>query len=158
AEAIHIEQDLLQETVGSQDQVMAAYGGFRHVQFAPTGEISALPMVLSKQRLTELQAHLMLFYTGIVRTASDVARSYVADLHTRGRQLQLMQDLVAEAIHILTSGKDIELFGHLLHESWLLKHSLSPQVSNAEVDALYKRACSAGALGGKLTGAGGGGF
>jgi D-glycero-alpha-D-manno-heptose-7-phosphate kinase len=158
AEGIHVEQDLLQETVGSQDQVMAAHGGFRHVTFAPDGDISVAPMILPAARLAELKAHLMLFYTGIVRTASDVARSYVADIDSRRRQLQLIKDLVEEAISILTTAKDIEVLGHLLHESWLLKQSLSSRVSNTAVDAIYERARAAGAIGGKLTGAGGGGF
>ncbi|HXG12152.1 MAG TPA: hypothetical protein VNK04_20525, partial [Gemmataceae bacterium] len=158
AESIHIEQNVLQETVGSQDQVMAAYGGFKHVQFQPNGEISVVPVVLPAERLAELKAHLMLFYTGIVRTASDVARTYVEDLDARRRQLRILKDLVGEALDILTGGKDIELFGHLLHEAWQIKQSLSPRVSNAEVDELYERARAAGAIGGKLTGAGGGGF
>src|SRR5262245_32127883 len=158
AESIHIEQDVLQETVGSQDQVMAAYGGFRHVQFLPNGEISVTPMVLPAERLAELKSHLMLFYTGIVRTASDVARTYVEQMDARRRQLRILKDLVEEAIDILTGGKDIELFGHLLHEAWQIKQSLSSRVSNPEVDALYERAREAGAVGGKLTGAGGGGF
>jgi D-glycero-alpha-D-manno-heptose-7-phosphate kinase len=158
AEGIHVEQELLRETVGSQDQVMAAYGGFRHVQFPPSGEISVTPMVLPTGRVAELKAHLMLFYTGIVRTASDVARTYVEQMDARRRQLRILKDLVEEAIDILTGGKDIELFGHLLHEAWQIKQSLSPKVSTPEVDALYERARRAGAVGGKLTGAGGGGF
>jgi D-glycero-alpha-D-manno-heptose-7-phosphate kinase len=158
AESIHIEQEVLRETVGSQDQVMAAHGGFRHVQFLPNGEITVAPLILPAERAAELKAHLMLFYTGIVRTASDVARSYVEQMDARRRQLRILKDLVEEGIDILTGGKDIELFGHLLHEAWQIKHSLSPRVSNAAVDALYERAREAGAVGGKLTGAGGGGF
>src|SRR5260370_30662744 len=80
AESIHIEQEVLQETVGSQDQVMAAYGGLRHVKFMPDGEISVAPMILPAGRSAELRAHLMLFYTGIIRTASDVAKSYVEEI------------------------------------------------------------------------------
>jgi D-glycero-alpha-D-manno-heptose-7-phosphate kinase len=158
AESIHIEQEVLHETVGSQDQVMAAYGGISHVRFQPSGEIVVAPLTLSHGRAAELHSHLMLFYTGIMRTASDVAKSYAADLELRSRQLRLMKDLVDEGIAILTSGQDIQKFGQLLHEAWQAKRSLSAKVSNSEVDGLYERARSAGALGGKLTGAGGGGF
>ena len=157
-ESIHVEQTLLKETVGSQDQVMAAYGGVRHVQFLSNGEISVRPVTLPAQRLADLNDHLMLFYTGIIRTASDVAKSYVDDIHSKRRQLRIMSDLVEEAISILNSGKDLLHFGQLLHEAWLAKRSLSPQVSNSQVDELYARAQAGGAIGGKLTGAGGGGF
>jgi D-glycero-alpha-D-manno-heptose-7-phosphate kinase len=157
-ESIHIEQEVLQETVGSQDQVMAAYGGFNHVRFLPNGEIAVVPMILPAGRLAELRSHLLLFYTGITRTSSDVARSYAGVLESRSRQLRLIKELVDEAIAILTGGQDIELFGHLLDEAWQAKRSLSSKVSSAEVDALYERARAAGAIGGKLTGAGGGGF
>jgi D-glycero-alpha-D-manno-heptose-7-phosphate kinase len=157
-EGIYLEQEVLQETVGSQDQVMAAYGGLRHVTFPPEGEILANPLILPSERVTELKAHLMLFYTGITRTAADVARSYVVGIETRRRQLRLMKELVDESIDVLASGMDIRAFGDLLHEAWQAKRSLSAQVSNGEVDELYERARAAGALGGKLTGAGGGGF
>jgi D-glycero-alpha-D-manno-heptose-7-phosphate kinase len=158
AESIHIEQEVLRETVGSQDQVLAAHGGFRHVKFLPGGDIAVVPMTLPAARLAELQSHLMLFYTGIVRTASDVAKSYVEDIESRTRQLRIMKELVEESIAVLTGGEDIRLFGQLLHEAWQAKRSLSSRVSNPPVDALYERARAAGALGGKLTGAGGGGF
>jgi len=157
-ESIHIEQSVLKETVGSQDQVMAAYGGLRHVQFLPNGDLSVRPMVLSASRLAELNDHLMLFYTGIVRTASDLAKSYVDDIQSKRRQLRIMKDLVEESISILGSGKGLDGFGQLLHEAWIAKRSLSAQVSNPEVDGLYARAQASGAIGGKLTGAGGGGF
>jgi D-glycero-alpha-D-manno-heptose-7-phosphate kinase len=157
-EAIHIEQNILQETVGSQDQVMAAYGGLRHVKFQPGGEIASDPLILPPSRLRELKSHLMLFYTGIARTSADVAKSYAVDLEARRRQLRIMKELVDEAIDVLASGTNIRSFGELLHEAWLAKRSLSNRVSNAEVDDLYQRAREAGALGGKLTGAGGGGF
>ena len=157
-ESIHVEQTLLKETVGSQDQVMAAYGGVRHVQFLSNGEISVRPVTLPAQRLADLNDHLMLFYTGIIRTASDVAKSYVDDIHSKRRQLRIMSDLVEEAISILNSGSELLQFGQLLHEAWLAKRSLSAQVSNNQVDELYARAQGAGAIGGKLTGAGGGGF
>lgn len=157
-ESIYLEQEVLQETVGSQDQVMAAHGGLRHVKFHPNGEIGIDPLVLPPARIAELKSHLMLFYTGIARTAADVAKSYVIDIEARRRQLRIMKELVDEAIDILASGTNLGAFGELLHEAWQAKRSLSSQVSNPQVDSLYDRARSAGALGGKLTGAGGGGF
>jgi D-glycero-alpha-D-manno-heptose-7-phosphate kinase len=157
-ESIHIEQDILKETVGSQDQVLAAYGGLRHVTFHSDGEMEIAPVVIPASRIAELKSHLMLVYTGIARTASDVAKSYAVDCEPHRRQLQFMQGLVHESIDILASGTDILAFGDLLHEAWQAKRSLSAAVSNSEVDRLYERARAAGAVGGKLTGAGGGGF
>jgi D-glycero-alpha-D-manno-heptose-7-phosphate kinase len=157
-EALYVEQDVLKETVGSQDQVMTAYGGLRHVRFHPDGEIEAAPLILAPGRVAELKAHLLLVYTGIARTAADVARSYVIGIETRRRQLRIMKELVDESIDILSSGMNLLAFGELMHEAWQAKRSLSSIVSNPEVDTLYDRALAAGALGGKLTGAGGGGF
>lgn len=157
-ESIHIEQNLLQETVGSQDQVSAAHGGLNHISFLPNGEISVRPVTASADRVRELNDHLMLFYTGIKRTASDVAKTYVQDLDAKKMQLRVMRDLVEEGIAILTNDRDITAFGDLLHETWQLKRGLSSLTTNAEVDGIYERARGAGAIGGKLTGAGGGGF
>lgn len=158
-ESIHIEQDILKETVGSQDQISAAYGGFNYITFLPDGTFSVWPITLSQERVQELNAHLMLFYTGIRRTASNIAESYVNDLEGRSRrQLRIMKDLIEEGISILNNGDDISGFGELLHEAWQAKRSLSLQVSNPQVDEIYDAAISAGAIGGKLTGAGGGGF
>ena len=158
AESIHIEQDILKEAVGSQDQISAAYGGFNHITFLSNGTFSLRPVTLSPERIKELNAHLMLFYTGIKRTSSDIADSYVNDLEARRRQLRIMKDLIDESISILNNGDDITGFGELLHESWQAKRGLSPKISNPYVDDLYEEARSAGAIGGKLTGAGGGGF
>jgi D-glycero-alpha-D-manno-heptose-7-phosphate kinase len=157
-ESIHLEQEILKETVGSQDQVSAAYGGFNHITFLTNGEISVRPITIERQRLSDLNAHLMLLYTGIERTASDVADSYVNNFDDKKRQMRILKDLVDESIAVLTSGQDLKYFGELLHEAWLAKRSLSAKVSNTEIDGLYGDAVSAGALGGKLTGAGGGGF
>jgi len=157
-ESIHVEQERLRETVGSQDQVLAAYGGFNHITFLKSGEFSVKPMTLSPERIHELNAHLMLFFTGIKRTASDVAGSYVNGIERRTQQLRTMKDMVDEGISILSSGERITRFGKLLHEAWQAKRSLSAKVSNADVEQIYRDARSAGAVGGKLIGAGGGGF
>jgi D-glycero-alpha-D-manno-heptose-7-phosphate kinase len=137
---------------------MAAFGGLKYVRFNADGTIAVDPVVLPAERLAELQEHLLLFYTGIARTASQVARSYVTRLDDCKKQLHVMRELVEESIDVLSSGMDIGAFGDLLHEAWQTKRSLSTRVSNREVDRLYERARAAGALGGKLTGAGGGGF
>ncbi len=157
-EGIYAEQTLLQETVGSQDQVSAAYGGLNHITFSRNDEFSVRPLTLSMDRARELDSHLMLFYSGIKRTASDIAGSYVNDLNAKKRQLRILKDMVEEGVSILASDDNINAFGELLHEAWQAKRSLSSKISNSEVDEMYAQAQAAGAIGGKLTGAGGGGF
>ena len=157
-ESVHLEQDILKETVGSQDQVLAAYGGLNHIVFHQNGEISVTPITVAAERMKELASHLMLFYTGIKRTASNIAESFVTGIDDRRRQLRVMKDLVDESISIISGDRDILEFGELLHEAWLAKRSLSASISNADVDALYDAARAAGAMRGKLIGAGGGGF
>jgi len=157
-ESIHLEQEVLRETVGSQDQISAAYGGFNHILFQPSAEISVRPVILAPERQQELASHLMLFYTGIKRTAAHVAESYVPTLEQKRRQLRLIRDMVDEAMKILVSPGTLDGFGELLHEAWMAKRSLSAMVSCKDIDDMYEAARSNGALGGKLTGAGGGGF
>lgn len=157
-ESIRVEQEVLRETVGSQDQVCAAYGGFNHIVFSSSGEIAVHPIILPKHRLSSLQSSLMLFYTGIKRTAADVADTYVCALDQKKRQLRFIREMVTEALEILCGSGPLNDFGALLHEAWMVKRSLSDAVSSPEIDSMYDAARSAGALGGKLTGAGGGGF
>lgn len=159
-DSIHLEQSVLRETVGSQDQVMAAYGGFNHVIFTRSGEISVRPITLSNDRLKSLESHLMLFYTKIKRTASTIAGSYITKdkMVENQRNLRMMNQMVDEAISILGSTTDLTPFGDLLHEAWQHKRSLSSRVSNKDIDDMYDHAIKHGAVGGKLLGAGGGGF
>ena len=157
-ESIHLEQEVLKEAVGSQDQVQAAHGGLNHVQFHSHGEISVHPVTIAPQRVQEFSSHLMLFYTGIKRTAATVAEQVINSIDDRKRQLHTLKSLVDQGLAILNSQNSIAGFGELLHEAWQLKRSLNAAVSNNEVDSLYTRAREAGAIGGKLTGAGGGGF
>jgi len=110
------------------------------------------------ERIAELSSRLMLFYTGILRVASEVAASFVPHLDDKHRQLRLMQTLVDEGIEVLSSRSGIDRFGKLLHEAWQAKRSLSAAVSTTEIDAMYEAARSVGAVGGKIIGAGGGGF
>jgi D-glycero-alpha-D-manno-heptose-7-phosphate kinase len=158
AESIHVEQEILKEAVGSQDQVSASHGGLNHILFLPNGEISARPLTISRERMRELNAHLLLFYTGIKRTAAQIAESFVTKIEDKRRQLRIMKDLVDESISILTGEHDITAFGQLLEEAWQAKRSLSSSVTNQHVDQIYDLAIAAGAMAGKLTGAGGGGF
>jgi len=157
-QGIHLEQEVLKETVGSQDQIMTAYGGFNQVAFLESGEIIVRPVILPQSRLDELCGHLMLFYTGVKRTSSDIASTYAHEMEGRRRHLRILKDLVNEALGLLTSQQQISGFGHLLHEAWQIKRNLSASVSNEHIDEIYAEARGAGALGGKLLGAGGGGF
>lgn len=157
--ALHVEQDLIQENVGSQDQVSAAYGGFNKIDFRQDGAIDVSPVILRPERREALEAHLMLFFTGISRYASDVAKAKIDNLSQRKTELRMMRTLVDEALSILgREGDDLDDFGKLLHENWQYKRKLSDQVTTPEIDQIYAAALSAGALGGKLLGAGGGGF
>jgi D-glycero-alpha-D-manno-heptose-7-phosphate kinase len=157
-ESIHIEQEILKETVGSQDQVCAAYGGVNRINFLPNGGFSVQPMAVGQERLDELNSHLMLCYTGIKRTASDIAASYATAVDDRAALLRKMHECVEQSCAILSGKESLIPFGELLHQAWLAKRALSSKVSNPQVDTLYEEARSAGALGGKLLGAGGGGF
>jgi D-glycero-alpha-D-manno-heptose-7-phosphate kinase len=157
--AIHVEQCVLRERVGLQDQVSAAFGGFNHITIAQNGTYSVRPIVLPRARLESLQDHLMLVFTGISRTAAEVAETFAGTLTRRAVDMRAMHEMVDAAIEILSSPEtDIIEFGRLLREAWHLKRSLSDRVSNTTVDALLETAMHAGAVGGKLLGAGGGGF
>lgn len=158
SESIHVEQNLIKETVGSQDQVAAAFGGFNHIEFKKDGSYVVHPVIIPSSRLEELNSHLMLFYTGIRRTASDIAKSYVENLDKKQKLLNKMHQMVYEGLSILKGSGPIEAFGELLHEAWAAKCSLSSKVTNDDVNDYYQRAMSSGAIGGKITGAGGGGF
>ena len=158
SESVIIEQQLIKETVGSQDQYIAAYGGFNHIVFSPSGEVIVTPITIPPERMLEFNRHLMLFFTGINRTASDIAKSYTQNVEQKERQLHEIGQMVDAGIDILNSQQPLALFGKLLHEAWQLKHSLSDCVSNRFIDEIYAQARAQGALGGKLTGAGGGGF
>jgi D-glycero-alpha-D-manno-heptose-7-phosphate kinase len=157
-EGIHIERERLHETVGSQDQVLVAHGGFNHITFLADGEFAVRPITISSERVVDLQRHLMLFYSGVQRTASEIAATYVQDVEASRRQLRIMKDLVEEGIAVLNGRQDIVEFGELLDEAWQAKRLLGPSVSSPEVDGIYDCARKAGAIGGKLVGAGGGGF
>lgn len=159
ASAIHMEQNIINENVGSQDQISATFGGFNRIEFKRNDTFQVTPIILAKDRLQELQGHLMLCFTGFSRIASEVAKSKIENFKNREVELNNMQAMVDEAIQILYDGNiPIDEFGKLLHQSWQYKRTLSDKVSTPEIDQLYEEAMSAGATGGKILGAGGGGF
>lgn len=158
-EAIHIEQNLIKENVGSQDQTFAAYGGLNIINFLQNGEISVSPIIMKQDRLKEFQDSIMLFFSGLSRNASEVVEEQVKKTNVNVPNLNKMKDLVDEAYEILTSlDRSLKEFGELLNYTWELKKSLSSKVTNDSIDSMYKKAIDAGAIGGKLLGAGGGGF
>jgi D-glycero-alpha-D-manno-heptose-7-phosphate kinase len=158
-QAIRIEQDVLKEEVGSQDQLWAAYGGLNRFDFLHDGSFAVSPIILSAERRRELNKSLMLFFTGFSRFASDFAKDQVNNIGNRKSQLTAMQKMVDSAIEIMADEKaPLRDIGALLHESWQLKRELADSVSNKNIDEIYAAAREAGALGGKLLGAGGGGF
>ncbi|HEV8268556.1 MAG TPA: kinase, partial [Thermoanaerobaculia bacterium] len=157
-EGAHIEQNVLAEAVGTQDQVVTAYGGFNLVRFLESGDFEVHPVTLPRSRVEELNQHLMLFFTGIARTASNIAETYVKRMQPNEGALRATRDLVDAGLSVLTGGGSLEPFGQLLDEGWRLKRSLSQDVSNVRIDEIYKAAREAGATGGKILGAGGGGF
>lgn len=156
--AIHVEQELLREQVGSQDQTMAAFGGLNRIAFSGDHNIEVQPVTIRAERAEQLQSHLMLLFTGITRYASEVAEEQIKETPNKKRELAEMAGMVDEAIRILNIDDDLLDFGRLLDQSWQLKRSLSKKVSTLYVDHMYDTALKAGALGGKLLGAGGGGF
>ena len=156
-DAIHVEQGRIGESVGSQDQVVAAVGGFNIIRFRHDG-ISVEPMRLPPERLSLFQDHLLFFFTGFTRYASDVAAEKIKNIPGRGDDLRTMIRMAKEAVSILKQERNILDFGRLLDENWKIKRTLAHNVTNPAIDAIYAAGMKAGALGGKLLGAGGGGF
>jgi D-glycero-alpha-D-manno-heptose-7-phosphate kinase len=158
-EAIHVEQELLKEAVGAQDQVSAAYGGFNRINFDMDGSIEVRRMLTSPNRLAELEQNLALYFTGFSRFASEIAQEQLKMTPHKKQELDTMLKLVDEAEAIIASPhRSLHEFGRLMHESWKIKRTLTQKISNASIDEIYEAGLSAGALGGKLLGAGGGGF
>lgn len=158
-EAIHIEQNLIKENVGSQDQVWAACGGLNTIEFLQNGKIIFNPIIMKEDSLRNLENKFMLFFTGFARNASEIAGEQIQNIRKKKEEIRKMRELVDEAEKILISGKDdFTEFGGLLNETWKLKKTLSTKISNGKIDLIYDTAIKNGAVGGKLLGAGGGGF
>jgi D-glycero-alpha-D-manno-heptose-7-phosphate kinase len=157
-DAIYVEQTMLEEAVGIQDQIQVAYGGINFIDIRTDGEYNVSPVVLPRERMREFKRRLMLFFTGISRYASEIAQSQISAIPAKAQELRAMRQMVDAALDVLVSGRELEEFGRLLHEAWQLKRGLTEKISNDRVDQIYAAARSAGATGGKLLGAGGGGF
>lgn len=157
-EAIYLERVLCKEDGGSQDQVAASFGGMNRIDFLDGG-IHVSPVIISKEKKQNLNDNLMLFFTGFTRHSSEIAREQKREIQNRLSELAEMKTLVEEAEAILTiKGKSLDEFGKLLDYTWKLKRSISKSISNNGLDEIYARAVKSGATGGKLLGAGGGGF
>jgi D-glycero-alpha-D-manno-heptose-7-phosphate kinase len=157
-QAIRIEQSLIGENVGSQDQAFAAYGGFNIIDFHSSGDIAVQPVIIPSGRLRAFKSRLMLFFSGLSRISSDIAEEQVKNLPDNIGTLHEMKSLTDRALGVLASEKPLERFGALLHQNWELKKSLSGKITNPEIERMYVKAVGAGASGGKILGAGGGGF
>jgi D-glycero-alpha-D-manno-heptose-7-phosphate kinase len=157
-EACRIEIEKLQEPIGKQDQYIAAYGGLQLIQFNPDGTVFVDPIVCTVETRRELNRRLLLFYTGLTRDARDVLSKQKNNTADRLPVLRRMCDIARELREVLTTGRDLNVFGRLLHTAWEAKKSLEDSITNSEIDDYYERGIQAGALGGKLLGAGGGGF
>ena len=155
--AIDLEQNKLKETVGCQDQVASAYGGLNVIRFNKDGNIGVEPLGLTDGQLQTFEQKLMVFYTGTSRLSSTLSKQLVDNLGAKTKNLQRMQAMVPEAVELLRKS-DLDSFGRLLHESWTLKRGLTGAISTSAIDRIYDDAIRAGALGGKLLGAGGAGF
>jgi len=157
-EACRIEIDILGEPIGKQDQYASAYGGLNHIEFNPDGTVYVNPVISRRETREELGLNLMLFYTGVTRSASSVLVKQKEDTTAKLAVLREMRDISDRMAEVFQAGRRLHEFGELLHEAWLLKRSVTSGISNPDIDRWYEAAREGGALGGKLLGAGGGGF
>lgn len=156
-DAIYLERVLCKESGGVQDQIAASFGGLNRIDFSAQG-FTVNPIIISSQRKKALNDNLMLFFTGFSRFSSEIAQKQEKSIKDKLNELHEMHKLVDDANSILTSNTSLDEFGRLLHYTWQLKRGITDSISNDSIDALYKKAMDNGAIGGKLLGAGGGGF
>ncbi len=156
--SIYIEQEKIGEDVGSQDQSFAAHGGFNYIEFKKNGKVSVNPVTISNDRIEDIQSHIMLFFTGFSRTASKIAKKIIKNIPERINELTKMREITDEALAIINGNTDVSELGKLMYENWEYKRKLTSEISNSKIDGAYSDAIDAGAIGGKITGAGGGGF
>lgn len=157
-EACQVEIDILGEPIGKQDQYAAAYGGMRHIRFRPDESVVADPVIMPAGTLGELQANLVFLYTGTVRSASGILARQKENTDDKRDHLRAMRALSEDVRNVLQEGRRLERVGEILHEGWMHKQQLAGGITNPTLDDLYRRARAAGAIGGKILGAGGGGF
>jgi D-glycero-alpha-D-manno-heptose-7-phosphate kinase len=156
-EACDIEIERVKEPIGKQDQYIAAYGGFQFIEFMPDEAVRVTPIICPPEKIKRLSANLMLFYTGKTRKAGTILKGVKANMERNRADMQELGRLARSARDLMQEGS-VSRFGELLHEGWLLKRSLHSGISDGEIDRVYGRARKAGAEGGKILGAGGGGF
>tara|TARA_B100000787_G_scaffold44232_1_gene31543 strand:+ start:110 stop:1099 length:990 start_codon:yes stop_codon:yes gene_type:complete len=157
-DALHIEQKKIKENVGSQDQSAAAFGGLNRIDFGGRAEVIVNPIVLGKEYENSFQENLLLIFSGLSRKADNVAKEQISKIDLNKEKYQKIYELVDEAEDILRKKKKLENFGELLNYQWELKKSLSNSITNNKIDEIYDTAIKNGAIGGKLLGAGNGGF
>ena len=161
-QAIYIEQELIKEPVGSQDQIIASYGGFNHIKFERGGDFSVESINLSPEKIKLFESNVLLVFTGISRYSSEASSATIMNMKNTESQLMKISDLADGAYRLITEEKSPEIMydviGQMLNESWARKRELATGVSNETIDSIYGAALAAGAKGGKLRGSGGGGF
>ena len=159
SEAIRIEQKVIKENVGSQDQIAVSYGGFNKITFSKSGDFEVEKLIISNEKYNLLQDHLVLFFTGISRISSNIAGDIIKDFHLIEKEMSIIESFVDKGLEIITNpNHNIIEFGKLLNEYWHVKKSLNKKISNSTIDEIYNKAIKSGAIGGKLLGSGGGGF
>lgn len=157
-EAIEIEQKKMGENVGSQDQLATAFGGLHKIEFEGENNIRLIQVTINPKKIKFFQSHLMLFFTGLSRLATNIAEEQIQKIPKKKSELQEMYGMVQEGLNILNGKVSFDRFGKLLHESWRIKRTLSSKITTPIIDEIYDTARRSGAIGGKLLGAGGGGF
>ena len=157
--AIHIEQNVIKENVGSQDQVWASYGGFNRIDFYKKNKFKVKNLIINQHKIDKLLNNFILIYTGISRYSDDLAKNIIQNLSSNIKNISMMIDMVNEAENILINkNKDIDEIGELLDHYWKIKKKLSNTITLDKIEDIYHKAKKAGAIGGKLLGAGSGGF
>ena len=160
SDAIHLEQNVIKEAVGSQDQVAAAFGGLNRIDFGGSWNFTCYPLHLKKRDITEFESWVQIFFTSKLRNSHDIASKNIDSIKSKKVDLNSMNELTKEAESILFSSSKSKFYdlGMLLNEQWKIKKSIEETISNSEIDDIYEKGLNAGAIGGKLLGAGGGGF
>ncbi len=157
-QAIRLEREVLKDAVGCQDQVFAAMGGLNMIEFRKMDNIIVNRLPVSRQRVFELESNLMMFFTGIKRKAEEIATHQIKSMDRNTPRLKKMRAMVDEGVNILVNNGALDRFGELLDRAWMEKRELDSRITNSKLDTLYDAGKQAGAIGGKLLGAGGGGF
>ncbi len=159
-EACHIEIDRCNRSGGKQDQYIAAYGGLQYIRFNPDGTVFVDPIICRPQTKDTLQKNMLMFYTGLTRNSEDILATQAQETRSNPNKQAILREMVnlAHQLYRALCENQVDVFGEILHTNWLLKRQLVNSISNDTIDTWYERARSAGAIGGKLMGAGGGGF